>query len=101
MREFVSLHGESLPIVNLRLLDQTKIRQLIIVDTADAESIGDLGRLCGKPGVEVVIFDHHESENPERPAFVEGRELGALARRGPGDFHALPLCRSGAWRSPG
>jgi tRNA nucleotidyltransferase (CCA-adding enzyme) len=72
VREFVSLHGESLPIVNLRLLDQTKIRQLIIADTADTERIGDLGRLCGKPGVEVVIFDHHESEGPERPAFVKG-----------------------------
>jgi len=72
VREFVSLHGESLPIVNLRLLDQTKIRQLIIADTADTERIGDLGRLCGKPGVEVVIFDHHESEGPERPVFVKG-----------------------------
>jgi tRNA nucleotidyltransferase (CCA-adding enzyme) len=72
VREFVSLHGESLPIVNLRLIDQAKIRQLIIVDTADTERIGDLGRLCGKPGVEIVIFDHHESENPERPAFVRG-----------------------------
>ena len=72
VREFVSLHGENLPVVNLRLLDQTKIRQLIIVDTADTERIGDLGRLCGKRGVEVVIFDHHESEKPERPPFVKG-----------------------------
>ncbi len=72
VREFVALHGESLPIVNLRLLDQTKIRQLIIVDTADPERIGDLGRLCGKPGIEVVIFDHHEAENPDRPTFVRG-----------------------------
>jgi tRNA nucleotidyltransferase (CCA-adding enzyme) len=72
VREFVSLHGENLPIVNLRLIDQAKIRQLIIVDTADTERIGDLGRLCGRREVEVVIFDHHESENPERPAFVKG-----------------------------
>jgi tRNA nucleotidyltransferase (CCA-adding enzyme) len=81
VREFVSLHGENLPIVNLRMLDQTKIRQLIIVDTADAERIGDLGRLCGKPGVEVVIFDHHESENLERPAFVTGEDW-VLSRDG-------------------
>jgi tRNA nucleotidyltransferase (CCA-adding enzyme) len=72
VREFVALHGENLPIVNLRLLDQSKIRQLIIVDTAHAERAGDLGRLCGKPGVEVVVFDHHESEKPERPSFVKG-----------------------------
>ncbi len=72
VREFVTLHGENLPIVNLRLLDQSKIRQLIIVDTADTERIGDLGRLCGKPGVEVVVFDHHQSEKPEKPGFVKG-----------------------------
>ena len=72
VREFVALHGENLPIVNLRLLDQSKIRQLIIVDTAHAERVGDLGRLCGKPGVEVVIFDHHESEKPKLPSFVKG-----------------------------
>jgi len=74
VREFVSLHGENLPIVNLRLLDQSKIRQLIIVDTADTDRIGDLGKLCGKPGVEVVVFDHHESERPEPPCFVKGED---------------------------
>ncbi len=72
VREFVSLHGESLPILNLRLIDQEKIRQLIIVDTADPERIGDLSRLCGRPEVEVVVFDHHEAENPQRPSFVKG-----------------------------
>jgi tRNA nucleotidyltransferase (CCA-adding enzyme) len=72
VREFVSLHGESLPIVSLRLIDQTKVRQLIIVDTADLDRIGDLGRLCGHPGVEVVVFDHHSAENPQCPPFVKG-----------------------------
>ena len=74
VREFVSLHGESLPIVSLRLIDQTKIKQLIVADTADFERIGDLARLCGTPGVEVVIFDHHSSESPERPHFVKGED---------------------------
>ncbi len=73
VREFVSLHGESLPIMSLRLIDQSKIRRLIVVDTADPERIGDLGRLCGRDDVETVVFDHHEAENPERPAFVAGK----------------------------
>ncbi len=72
VREFVSLHGESLPIMSLRFIDQTKIRQLIVVDTADLDRIGDLSRLCGQPGVEVVVFDHHSAENPQRPPFVKG-----------------------------
>ena len=99
VREFVSLHGESLPIVNLRLLDQTKIRQLVIVDTADTERIGDLARLCGQPRVEVVIFDHHESENPERPAFVKG-ENWVLSHDGAQATSMLYLLRERAVEVP-
>jgi tRNA nucleotidyltransferase (CCA-adding enzyme) len=73
VREFVSLHGENLPIISLRLIDQAKIRRLVIVDTADPERIGDLGQLCGRKDVETVVFDHHEAENPERPAYVKGK----------------------------
>ena len=72
VRDFVSLHGESLPIMSLRLIDQSKIRRLVIVDTADPQRIGDLRQLCDRPGVETVVFDHHETENPERPPFVKG-----------------------------
>ena len=88
VREFVSLHGESLPILSLRLIDQEKIRQLIIVDTADPERIGDLGRLCGRPDVEIVVFDHHEAENPQRPSFVKGENWVRLHRRLAGDLDA-------------
>jgi tRNA nucleotidyltransferase (CCA-adding enzyme) len=72
VREFVSLYGENLPIMNLRLIDQSKIRQLIMVDTADPERIGELGNLVYRPDVEVVVFDHHSGEHVERPAFVKG-----------------------------
>jgi tRNA nucleotidyltransferase (CCA-adding enzyme) len=72
VREFVSLHGESLPIVGLRLIDATKIRRLVMVDTADPSRIGELGKLCGREGVETVVIDHHGAEEPQRPAFVTG-----------------------------
>lgn len=72
VREFVSLHGETLPIISLRQIDLGKIRRLVIVDTADGERIGELGKLCGRKDVEIVIFDHHEAENPPRPSFVKG-----------------------------
>lgn len=72
VRDFVSLHGESLPIMSIRLIDQSKIRRLVIVDTADPDRIGDLGQLCcGRADVETVVFDHHGAENPVRPPFVK------------------------------
>jgi tRNA nucleotidyltransferase (CCA-adding enzyme) len=72
VREFVAVHGDSLPIVALKSLDETKVRRLVMVDTADATRIGDLGKLCGAEGVETVVIDHHGSEDPRRPAFVAG-----------------------------
>lgn len=72
VREFVSAHGDSLPIVSLRLIDQSKIRRLIVVDTADVDRIGELGRICHREDVEVMVFDHHSLENPQRPSCVKG-----------------------------
>ena len=72
VREFVSLHGESLPIMSLRLIDQSTIRRVVIVDTADPQRIGDLSQLCARESVETVVFDHHQAEDPQRPAFVKG-----------------------------
>lgn len=92
VREFVALHGENLPLVNLRLIDQGKIRRLIITDTSDPERIGDLGRLCGRPGVEVVVFDHHQSENPQRPPFVRG-ENWVLSQDGAQSTSMLHILR--------
>ena len=67
VREFVALHGESLPIVALRLVDISKVRRLVLVDTADATRIGELGRRR-RQGVETVVLDHHGTEDPVRPA---------------------------------
>ena len=72
VRDFVSLHGDTLPILSIRLIDQSKIKRLIVVDTADPERIGDLDRLIERDDVEVVVFDHHFAEHPQRPAFVKG-----------------------------
>jgi tRNA nucleotidyltransferase (CCA-adding enzyme) len=70
VREFVSLHGETLPILSYRSIDPGKIRQLVVVDTAELDRIGEFSRLCGNARVEVVIFDHHSGENHEKPCFV-------------------------------
>src|SRR5665648_59228 len=72
VREFAALHGEHLPTVGTRSLDFDSVRRLIMVDTADCARLAELAPLCGRPGVEVIVFDHHLEEAPERPSFVEG-----------------------------
>ena len=70
VREFVALHGEGLPIVPLRSVDLSSVSRVVVVDTADCSRLGELAGLCGRPGVEVVIFDHHPGAE-ERPSFVQ------------------------------
>lgn len=70
VREFASLHGDGLPIMSLRSVDLSSVGRLVIVDTADCTRLGEIADLCGKPGVEVVIFDHHPGSSNLKPSFV-------------------------------
>src|SRR5660397_244622 len=73
VRDFVSLHYEDLPVLELRRLDMDSVERLVVVDTDDKERIGELADLCSKKGVEVILFDHHSGDKvEERPGFVNG-----------------------------
>ena len=72
VRDFVTLHGEDLPILGIRAMDIDSVLRLIVVDTSDCSRLGELGELCGREGVEVIIFDHHQKEGFQKPPFVQG-----------------------------
>jgi tRNA nucleotidyltransferase (CCA-adding enzyme) len=72
VREFVALHGDRLPLTPLRSLVRDAIQRLVMVDTAECDRLGELGDLCSRPGVEVIVFDHHRLEGVVRPAFISG-----------------------------
>ena len=72
VREFAAMHGEDLPITGLKDLAQEAVERLIVVDTADCTRLAELAPLCERPGVEVVVFDHHLTEGVQRPLFVRG-----------------------------
>jgi len=59
VREFHNLHAGLLPFVDMKGLDLSGVERLVLVDTRDPGRIGPLGELAGRPGVEVVVFDHH------------------------------------------
>lgn len=41
VREFVTLHGETLPILPLRSVDLAAVGRLVVVDTADFSRVGE------------------------------------------------------------
>jgi tRNA nucleotidyltransferase (CCA-adding enzyme) len=59
VREFHNLHEDFLEFVDLKQLDLAAVRLVVMVDTRDPDRIGEIGRVSRRPGVEVVVYDHH------------------------------------------
>ncbi|MDH4139456.1 MAG: CBS domain-containing protein [Coriobacteriia bacterium] len=59
VRTFHNLHEDFLDFADLRGLDLSSVKRLIIVDTRDADRIGEFRNVALDPDVEVVVYDHH------------------------------------------
>lgn len=59
VRAFHNLHEELLPFIELRELDFDKVTSVVMVDTRDPDRIGEVCSVVRRPGVEVIIYDHH------------------------------------------
>jgi tRNA nucleotidyltransferase (CCA-adding enzyme) len=68
VREFYRLHADELGAVEVSRLELDGIRRLIVVDTVDADRLGDLEPVARDPRVETVFFDHHGAEPSEAAA---------------------------------
>jgi tRNA nucleotidyltransferase (CCA-adding enzyme) len=68
VREFYRLHADELDVVESSRLEPDAVRRLIVVDTVDADRLGELEPVARDPVVELVFFDHHGDEPPERAA---------------------------------
>ena len=64
VREFLSLHGEVLNLVPPQDVPLDRVTRLIVVETQHARRIGRFAALVGQPGVEVVLYDHHQPQHP-------------------------------------
>src|SRR5919106_937912 len=61
VREFYRLHADELgEVAEPSRLDLGAIRRLIVVETTSASRLGELEPVARDPGVEKVVFDHHE-----------------------------------------
>ncbi|MBN2248350.1 MAG: DHH family phosphoesterase, partial [Coriobacteriia bacterium] len=59
VREFHNLHEDFVDFAELKTLDLDAIERVIMVDTRDPGRIGELGGVVERPGVEVIVYDHH------------------------------------------
>jgi len=59
VRAFHNLHEEFLEFVDQKALDPATIDRLIMVDTRDPERLAELAEVARRPGVEVIVYDHH------------------------------------------
>jgi tRNA nucleotidyltransferase (CCA-adding enzyme) len=64
VREFARLHADELGLVDASRVDAAAVTRVVLVEVSDPERLGELGAVVARPGVEVVLFDHH-GERPE------------------------------------
>ena len=62
VREFYRLFADELDFVEVSRLEPDAIRRLIVVETTQAGRLGELEPVALDPGVEKVVFDHHQDE---------------------------------------
>ncbi|MGZ4482268.1 MAG: hypothetical protein ACXVY5_08670, partial [Gaiellales bacterium] len=65
VREFASLHGEELDLVEASRCDLSGVTRVIVVETSHLPRLGEVARVIARPDVEVVLFDHHGEQAPD------------------------------------
>jgi tRNA nucleotidyltransferase (CCA-adding enzyme) len=70
VRAFHNLHEEFLEFVELKGLDLDAIDSVVMVDTRDPDRIGEIAEVVRRPGVEVIVYDHHREQEGD----IEGAE---------------------------
>ena len=64
VREFARLHADELELVDAARIDPEQVTRLVLVELRDPAKLGELATAL-RPGVEVVLFDHHSEPLPE------------------------------------
>lgn len=80
VEEFLALHKDVLLIEDVKNINLSEVRRLVLVDTRNARRIGLLTALLERPDVEVHIYDHHPpNEDDARGTLEVVAPVGAAA----------------------
>ena len=75
--DFLRLHQEILEIEALKDVDLDAVTTLIVVETGSSSRLGDLGKVARRPGVRLIVYDHHEHEGDLRGGESVVKRYGA------------------------
>lgn len=59
VRDFLALYPEAAPSVKMRRVRPEEVTRLILVDLNSPGRLGSLAKLLNRPGIEIVLYDHH------------------------------------------
>lgn len=59
VREFLSLHRDQYPLIEMRSVHPEAISRLILVDTQSPSQLGNAAKWLEQPNVEIHVYDHH------------------------------------------
>ena len=62
VREFHNLHEEFFEFVDLKTLDFSAVRSVVMVDTRDPDRLGELAGVAKRANVDVIVYDHHPAQ---------------------------------------
>jgi tRNA nucleotidyltransferase (CCA-adding enzyme) len=60
VRRFAHLYGDRFGFITADDIEPEAVERLILIETAEANRLGELGPLLKRPGIDVVVFDHHD-----------------------------------------
>ena len=71
VRDFLRRMDFSIDVESLKNINLDQIRRLIVVDTKQADRIGELGDILYKPYITIHLYDHHPGDHKNFEAEVE------------------------------
>jgi len=78
VREFLALHKDALPILDIKSVDLEKVTRVILVDTRFPTKGGSLVKLLSDEQIKVHIYDHHPASSQSIKGELEViEEIGA------------------------
>jgi tRNA nucleotidyltransferase (CCA-adding enzyme) len=59
VREFYRLHADEIDVIERHAIDPPAVTRLVAVEVTDPGRLGELAQVVSRPGVDLVLFDHH------------------------------------------